>query len=60
MQYEQVLIYSFIENRANPGRHIGWTASMVLDFSKPGAEITDQGEGQSSEKPRPPNAKKKG
>jgi len=58
-EYKEVLVYYFVENSAKPGRHLGWTASTVLDFSKPGEEITDQGEGQSADKPRPQNAKKK-
>jgi hypothetical protein len=58
--YEQILVYSFVENSAKPGRHLGWTTTTVLDFSNPPAEPTDQAQGQGTDKPRPANAKKTG
>ena len=32
--YEQILVYSFIENAAKPGRHMGWDVSSVVTFDK--------------------------
>lgn len=56
-QRQQVLVYSFIENSSKPGRHIGWTASTIVDFTKPSVELLSEGVGQSQEKPRPERAK---
>jgi hypothetical protein len=56
--YERVLIYSFIENMAKPGRHLGWTTSSIIDFTKPDGAIIEQGQGQTLDKPRPNSAKK--
>jgi hypothetical protein len=30
--YEQVLVYSFIENAAKPGRHLGWEVTSIVEF----------------------------
>jgi hypothetical protein len=63
---DQVLVYSFLENAAKPGRNIGWEISTVLDFTKASdgysdtdmAEKTHQGspntrQGQSKPRPGP-------
>lgn len=55
--YKQILVYSFIENSAKPGRHLGWTTSTTVDFTKPDGGIIDQGQGQDIAKPRPDAAK---
>ena len=60
--HEQILVYSFIENAAKPGRHLGWDASNVVMFdrekkegmSPPSQQITDKRLGLA--KPRPERA----
>lgn len=68
--YEQILIYSCIDNSTKKkfskalARYIlrkkpkpfGWETSNVIDFSKNGGVITNEGHGQAEQKPRPANA----
>jgi len=56
--YEQVLVYSFVENFAKPGRHLSWSLSTVVNFQELAittgpATTSDEGEGQMKEKARP-------
>jgi|ERR1043166_8744340 hypothetical protein len=54
-EIEQVLIYSFFENRTKPGRNMGWMLSTVVNFtseSKGDRQIEPTAnEGQSKPKP---------
>ncbi len=57
-QYEQILVYSFVENAEKPGRHLTWSVSSVVNFKeltdKLGPAITrDVAEGQTHQKARP-------
>jgi hypothetical protein len=61
--FEQVLVYSYLENAGKPGQNIGWTASTVVNFSelsdaKNTGEIRDESEGQTKEKLKPEKAAK--
>ena len=51
--YEQILIYSFLENSQKPGRHLGWTASTVIDFTQKDGAVSPQVQGLATQKPRP-------
>lgn len=54
--YKKILIYSFIKNESKPGRNLGWMLSTVLDLAKSPAELFDETQGQTTEKPRPKKA----
>jgi hypothetical protein len=51
--YEQILIYSFFENSHKPGRHLAWSTSAVIDFTKNAGAVLQQVQGQAQQKPRP-------
>jgi len=51
---EQVLAYSWIENKAKPGRNIGWTLSTVIDLKK-----ASEAQGESRSKSTISQAKEK-
>src|ERR1035441_3333256 len=55
--YEQILIYTFLENSKKPGRHIGWTDSRITDLKS--GETTDEVQGPGTDKPRPQTTKDK-
>lgn len=55
--YQQILVYSFLENSEKPGRNLGWITSTVIDFTKDDGTVLQQGQGQAIQKPRPKNAK---
>ena len=59
--YEQVLIYSFIENATKPGRHFGWEVTTIISFDKEqeqqaqtmSKQIPDKRQAQAKPRPGP-------
>lgn len=54
--YEQILVYSFLENDRKPGRHLGWSTSAVIDFTQNDGVVLQQVQGQAQQKSRPKDA----
>jgi hypothetical protein len=55
--FKKIAVYTFLENSAKADRHIGWTASTVVNLET--GDSSKQGQGKGSDKPRPKASKEK-